>query len=66
MIRALALLALLGGCTVPLFDRADRAPATIIAPDVYTKAETDAINAEITCRRLARTPLQAVQCGVRR
>jgi len=35
-------------------------------PQLYTRAEIDAINAEISCRTLARTPLQAGLCGVRR
>ena len=38
----------------------------LAVPESYTKAEVDAINAEITCRSLARNPIQAAQCGVRR
>jgi len=43
-----------------------RQPALIAIPETYTRAEVDAINAETTCRSLARTPLQASRCGVRR
>jgi hypothetical protein len=32
----------------------------------YTRADIDAINAEMACRRLARNLLQVEQCGVRR
>jgi len=56
MIRALLLISLLGGCTYQI-----REPAP--AERAYTKAEVDAINAEAECRRLARTPLQALRCG---
>ena len=35
-------------------------------PQLYTRSEIDAINAETQCRSLARTPLQAQRCGVRR
>lgn len=43
-----------------------RQPALINIPESYTKAEIDAINAEITCKSLARTSLQASRCGTRR
>ena len=43
-----------------------RQPAAIAIPERYTKAEVDAINAELTCRANARTTLQAQRCGVRR
>lgn len=43
-----------------------RQPATILIPETYTKAEIDAINAEITCKSLARNQLQAARCGTRR
>jgi hypothetical protein len=43
-----------------------RQPALIMIPETYTKAEVDAVNAEIQCRSLARTPLQAQRCGIRR
>jgi hypothetical protein len=35
-------------------------------PEIYTRAEIDAINAEVSCRRLARNMLEAQRCGVRR
>jgi hypothetical protein len=35
-------------------------------PELYTRNEIDALNAEITCRALARNTLQAARCGVRR
>jgi len=54
---------LLGGCNVTL----DRTPTvTVTQPDYYTRAEIDAINAELECRLLARNLLQASRCGVRR
>ena len=35
-------------------------------PDLYTRTEVDALNAEIACRANARNSLQAQRCGVRR
>ena len=35
-------------------------------PNVYSRADVDAINAETQCRALARSMLQAQRCGVRR
>jgi hypothetical protein len=35
-------------------------------PEVYTRAEIDAINAETMCRTNARNTLQAARCGIRR
>ena len=35
-------------------------------PEVYSRADVDAINNELQCRQLARTMLQAQRCGVRR
>lgn len=35
-------------------------------PDLYTRAEVDALNAELQCRQLARSMLQAQRCGIRR
>ena len=52
--------------TFGLRREAIRQPGLIVIPETYTKAEVDAINAEATCRALARTPLQAGRCGVRR
>ena len=54
-------LLLLAGCQISL----DRA-VTVAPPDYYTRAEVDAINAELECRLLARSLLQASRCGVRR
>jgi hypothetical protein len=34
--------------------------------EIYTRAEVDAINAEIACRNMARSLLQIERCGVRR
>jgi len=63
VLRVLALGMLLAGCNVTL----DRTPTVTVAPpDYYTRAEIDAINAELECRLLARNLLQASRCGVRR
>ena len=43
-----------------------RQPALIVVPETYTKAEIDAINAEATCKALARNVIQQSRCGVRR
>jgi hypothetical protein len=43
-----------------------RQPALINVPETYTKAEIDAINAEATCKALARNAIQQSRCGVRR
>jgi hypothetical protein len=32
----------------------------------YTRADVDAINAEMACRQLARNLVQVARCGVRR
>lgn len=42
------------------------AEVVVRQPQVYTRSEVDAINAEITCRSLARNPLEIQRCGVRR
>jgi hypothetical protein len=42
------------------------AEVVVRQPELYTRNEIDAINAEITCRALARNTLQAQRCGVRR
>jgi hypothetical protein len=41
-------------------------PALVERPAVYSRAEIDAINAEIACRYNARTGLQMERCYVRR
>ena len=35
-------------------------------PNVYSRGDVDAINAETQCRSLARSMLEAQRCGVRR
>ena len=35
-------------------------------PDLYTRSDIDAINAEVACRANARNSLQASRCGIRR
>ena len=77
MLRALTLVLLLPGCAsfglgtyganpygtpygVP------DAEVVVRQPELYTRAEVDAINAETQCRSLARTTLQAQRCGIRR
>ncbi len=42
------------------------AEVVVRQPELYTRAEIDAINAETQCRSLARTTLQAQRCGIRR
>jgi len=82
MTRAILLTLLLSGCATvggwgygPRIDPyvvgggAFGAPDGVVItrpPDLYTRSEIDAINAEMACRVNARTPLQAGLCGVRR
>ena len=74
MTRALALLLLapmLSSCALYdswVYERREaiRQPALINIPETYTKAEIDAINAEITCKSLARNSIQSARCGTRR
>jgi len=78
MIRAILLTLLLSGCAAfgltpyganPLNSAIYGVPdAEIVVrqPQLYTRAEIDAINAEMSCRALARSSLQAQRCGVRR
>jgi len=35
-------------------------------PNVYSRGDVDAINAESQCRALARSMLEAQRCGIRR
>jgi hypothetical protein len=58
MIRALAIVALvaLAGCAK------QRIGLEIYDPDVYTRAEVDAVNAEMACKAQARTPVQIARC----
>jgi hypothetical protein len=71
MIRALAIvLLLLSGCgsfrnSVGL--GGENAEVVIVRPPpVYSRSEVDAITAELQCRQLARTMLEAQRCGIRR
>jgi len=66
MIRAVLLALLLSGCSYFGGGRWDRDEVTVRPPDLYTRPEVDAINAETQCRQLARTMLEAQRCGVRR
>jgi hypothetical protein len=82
MIRAVLLTLLLSGCAswggygYGPFSRGANPYAAVYGvpdaeivtrpPQLYTRAEVDAINAEISCRSLARNPLQAQRCGIRR
>jgi|RhiMethySRZTD1v2_1073278.scaffolds.fasta_scaffold1448892_2 hypothetical protein len=77
MIRALAIVLLLSGCasigpygygrgTDPALYGVPDAVVVVRPPELYTRPEIDAINAEAACRALARNSLQAQRCGVRR
>ena len=35
-------------------------------PNVYSRSDVDALTAEIQCRQLARSMLEAQRCGIRR
>jgi len=59
MTRALILVALLmalTGCA------RQRLGLELYDPDVYTRAEADAIAAEMQCKQTARTPVQIARC----
>jgi hypothetical protein len=58
MIRAVAIAALLltTGCA------RQRIGVELYDPDVYQRAEVDAITAEIQCKNTARTPVQIARC----
>jgi hypothetical protein len=80
MIRALTLTLLLAGCASSATGYgpygastyggvAYGVPDAVVVtrpPELYTRAEIDAINAETQCRSLARNTLQAQRCGIRR
>ncbi|HXJ61297.1 MAG TPA: hypothetical protein VNU68_32025 [Verrucomicrobiae bacterium] len=66
MIRAVLLTLLLSGCSYGGGWWGRRDEITVRPPDLYTRPEVDAINAETQCRQLARTMLEAQRCGVRR
>jgi hypothetical protein len=38
----------------------------LLASNYYSRADVDAINAEIACRQMARNLVQIERCGVRR
>ena len=56
LVVLVTVLALLGGCTFP------RIGLELYDPHVYQKAEADAIQAEVQCKQLARTPVQIARC----
>jgi hypothetical protein len=62
----LSLVLPLAGCTVPfrtVFEPVPLVAPAVEAPDpVYTKPEVDAIQAEVQCKALARTPVQMARC----
>ena len=70
MIRALAIALLLTGCgsfrSIVNGGEEAREEVIIRPPNVYSRADIDALNNELQCRQLARTMLQAQRCGVRR
>jgi hypothetical protein len=78
MTRAILLALLLSGCAsfgLNPFSSANPynalygvpdAEVVVRQPQIYTRSEIDAINAEVMCRTLARDMLQAQRCGVRR
>jgi len=78
MIKGISLALLLSGCaTIGPYGYGNRtadpalygvpdAVVVVRPPELYTRSEVDAINAETTCRALARNSLQAQRCGIRR
>ena len=58
MSRLLAIVAILAlaGCA------RQRIGVELYDPDVYRRAEVDAINAEMACKAQARTPVQIARC----
>jgi hypothetical protein len=71
MIRAALLTLLLTGCASfgsGNYGGANGVPVEIVTrpPYFYSRDEVDAINAEVACRAMARSNLQAARCGVRR
>jgi hypothetical protein len=63
---AILLALLLSGCASIGGNWFERNEITVRPPDLYTRSDVDAINAEIQCRTLARSSLQAQRCGIRR
>ena len=72
MIRALLIVALcLSGCgtyrnSIGLGSGENTEIVVVKPPEVYSRADVDAITAELQCRQLARTMLEAQRCGIRR
>ena len=67
MIRAVLLALLLSGCaSIGGSSWFGRDEVIVRPPDLYSRADVDAINAELQCRQLARSMLQAQRCGIRR
>jgi hypothetical protein len=67
MIRTLPLVLLLGGCA--LFERepvSTPTPTVVFKPEIYTRPEIDAINAEAQCMALAKTMVQVRRCEIGR
>jgi hypothetical protein len=52
----LAVLVTLGGCA------RQRLGLELYDPNVYTRADADAIQAEVQCKQLARTSVQIARC----
>ena len=55
-VLAITMLMLLAGCA------RQRLGLELYDPDVYTRAEADAIAAEMQCKQTARTPVQIARC----
>jgi outer membrane lipopolysaccharide assembly protein LptE/RlpB len=55
----------LTACAVPLREETTL-PVVARLPEVYSRSETDAINAQAECKRLARNLVQIARCDVRR
>jgi hypothetical protein len=79
MIYIIPLVLLLSGCasigpygyggyrgTDPALYGVPDAVVVVRPPELYTRAEIDAINADIMCRTNARNQLQVARCGIRR
>ena len=70
---ALMLLSLLTNCgvfrnsiTTGASDEEGNEVVVVRPPNVYSRADVDAINAETQCRAIAKNMLQAQRCGIRR
>jgi len=56
IVLLLTVLTTIGGCTF------QRIGLELYDPHVYQKSEADAIQAEVQCKALARTPVQVARC----